>query len=67
MEPKTHESSRPLGRLLGQAAAVSAIFERIERMDSSTKEARLFHKFAAKSRPAKNIAHWPSHPERSSC
>jgi hypothetical protein len=67
MEPKTHESSRSLGRLLGQAAVVSAIFERIERMGSSTKEAGLFHELTAKSRPTKNIAHWPSHPERSSC
>jgi hypothetical protein len=60
MDPKTHEYSRSLGRLLGRAAAVSAIIERIERIGSSTKEARLFHKLTAKSRPAKNIAAWPS-------
>jgi hypothetical protein len=53
MDPKTHESSRSLGRLLGRAAAVSAIIERIERIGSSTKEARLFHKLTAKSRPSK--------------
>ena len=40
MEPKTHERSQSLGRLLGREAAVSAIIERIERMGSSTKEAR---------------------------
>jgi hypothetical protein len=39
--------------LLGRAAAVSAIIERIERIGSSTKEARLFHKLTAKSRPGK--------------
>jgi hypothetical protein len=61
MEPKTHECSQSLGRLLGRAAAVSAIFERIERIGSSTKEARLFHKLTAKSRPGQNIAHWSSH------
>ena len=61
MDPKTHESSRSLGRLLGRAAAVSAIIERIERIGSSTKEARLFHKLTAKSRPGQNIAHWSSH------
>jgi hypothetical protein len=55
MESKTHEYSRSLGRLLGRAAAVSAIIERIERMGSSTKEARLFHKLTAKSRPSKKI------------
>jgi hypothetical protein len=53
MEPKTHEYSRSLGRLLGRAAVVSAIIERIERIGSSTKEARLFHKLTAKSRPSK--------------
>ena len=53
MEPKTHEYSRSLGRLLGREAAVSAIFERIERIGSSTKEAGLFHKLTAKSRPSK--------------
>ena len=53
MEPKTHEYSRSLGRLLGRTAAVSAIIERIERMGSSTKEARLFHELTAKSRPRK--------------
>jgi hypothetical protein len=53
MEPKTHESSRSLGRLLDRAAVVSAIIERIERIGSSTKEARLFHKLTAKSRPSK--------------
>jgi hypothetical protein len=51
MEPKTHECSRSLGR----AAAVSAIFERIERIGSSTKEARLFHKLMAESRPSKKL------------
>ena len=40
MEPLTHECSRSLGRLLGRAAVVSAIYERSERMGSSTKEAR---------------------------
>jgi hypothetical protein len=54
MEPKTHERSQSLGRLLGRAAAVSAINERIERIGSSTKEAGLFHKLTAKSRPDKN-------------
>jgi hypothetical protein len=54
MEPKTHECSRSLGRLLGRAAVVSAIDERIELIGSSTKEARLFHKSTAKSRPNKN-------------
>jgi hypothetical protein len=54
MEPKTHECSRSLGRLLGRAAAVSAIYERIERIGSSAKEARFFHKLTAKSRPGKN-------------
>jgi hypothetical protein len=39
-EPQTHEYNRSLGRLLGRAAAVSAINERIERMGSSTKEPR---------------------------
>ena len=39
-EPQTHDCSRSLGRLLGRAAAVSAINERSERMGSSTKEAR---------------------------
>ena len=39
-EPQPHDCSRSLGRLLGRAAAVSAIDERIERMGSSTKEAR---------------------------
>jgi hypothetical protein len=53
MEPKTHECSRSLGRLLGRTAAVSAIIERIERIGSSTKEAGLFHKLTAKSRPSK--------------
>jgi hypothetical protein len=53
MEP-THECSRSLGRLLGRAAAVSAINERIEGIGSSTKEAALFHKLTAKSRPGKN-------------
>jgi hypothetical protein len=53
MEPKTHEYSQSLGRLLGRAAVVSAIIERIERMASSTKEAGLFHKLTAKSRPSK--------------
>ena len=53
MDPKTHEYSRSLGRLLGRAAAVSAIIERIERIGSSTKEARLFHKLKAKSRHGK--------------
>jgi hypothetical protein len=53
MEPKTHECSRSLRRLLGRTAAVSAIIERIERMGSSTKEARLFHELTAKSRPSK--------------
>jgi hypothetical protein len=55
MEPKTHECSRSLGRLLGRAAVVSAIFERIERIGSSTKEARLFHKLMAESRPSKKL------------
>jgi hypothetical protein len=54
MEPNTHERSRSLGRLLGRAAAVSAIYERIERIGSSTKEACLFHKLTAKSRRGKN-------------
>jgi hypothetical protein len=53
MELKTHEYSRSLGRLLGRAASVSAISERIERICSSTKEARIFHKLTAKSRPSK--------------
>jgi hypothetical protein len=53
MEPKTHESSQSLGRLLGRAAVVSAIIERIERIGSSTKEAALFHKLMAESRPSK--------------
>jgi hypothetical protein len=39
--------------LLDRAAAVSAINERIERIGSSTKEACLFHKLTAKSRPGK--------------
>jgi hypothetical protein len=39
-EPKTHECSQSLGRLLGRAAAESAIYVRIERMGSSTKDAR---------------------------
>jgi hypothetical protein len=39
--------------LLDRAAAVSAINERIERIGSSTKEVRLFHKLTAKSRPGK--------------
>jgi hypothetical protein len=39
-EPQAHEYSRSPGRLLGRAAAVSAINERSERMGSSTKEAR---------------------------
>jgi hypothetical protein len=39
-EPQPHDCSRSLGRLLGRAAAVSAICERIARMGSSTKEAR---------------------------
>ena len=34
-EPKAHESSRSLGRLLGRTAAVSAIIGRIERIGSS--------------------------------
>jgi hypothetical protein len=38
MEPKPHESRLSLGRLLGRAAAVSAIIERIERIGSSTKD-----------------------------
>jgi hypothetical protein len=46
--------------LLGRAAAVSSLIKRIERMASSTNEARLFHKLTAKSRPSKNIARWPS-------
>jgi transposase len=54
MEPKTHECSQSLGRLLGRAAAVSAINERIERIGSSTKVAGLFHELTAKSRPRKN-------------
>jgi hypothetical protein len=55
MEPKTHQCSRSLGRLLGRAAAVSAIFERIERIGSSTKEAGLFHRLMAESRPSKKL------------
>jgi hypothetical protein len=39
-DPPTRENSRSLGRLLGRAAAVSAIYERSERMGSSTNEAR---------------------------
>jgi hypothetical protein len=39
-QPHTHEYSQSLGRLLGRAAAVSAIYERIERMSSSTKVPR---------------------------
>ena len=62
MDPKTHESSRSLGRLLGRAAAVSAIYERIERMGSSTKEARLFHKLMAKSRPGKKLSGYLGNP-----
>jgi hypothetical protein len=53
MEPETHESSRSLGRLLGRAAVVRAQINRFERMVSSTKEARLFHRLTAKSRPSK--------------
>jgi len=56
MKPKTHEYSRSLGRLLGREAAVSAIIERIERIGSSTKEAGLFHRLTAKSRPSKKIS-----------
>jgi hypothetical protein len=58
MESKTHEYSRSLGRLLGRAAVVSSLIKRIERMASSTKDAGLFHKLTAKSRPSKNIAVW---------
>jgi ribosomal protein S12 methylthiotransferase accessory factor YcaO len=39
-QPHAHEYSQSLGRLLGRAAAVSAIYERIERMSSSTKVPR---------------------------
>jgi hypothetical protein len=53
MEPKTHEYSRSLGRLLGRTAAVSALIGRIERIGSSTKNACLFHELKAKSRPSK--------------
>ena len=48
IEPQTHEYSRSLGRLLGRAAAVSAIYERIERMGSSTKEARCLTRILVK-------------------
>jgi hypothetical protein len=46
--------------LLGRAAAVSSLIKRIERMASSTKEARLFHKLTAKSRPSKKYCSLPS-------
>jgi hypothetical protein len=36
-EPPAHERSRSLGRLLGRAVAVGALYERSERMGSSTK------------------------------
>jgi hypothetical protein len=53
-EPKTHESSRSLGRLLGQPA-VSAIIGRIERMGSLTKEAPLLASLNGEIKATKKI------------
>jgi hypothetical protein len=53
-EPQTHEYSQSLGRLLGRAAAVSAIVERIERMGSSTNEARCLTRISAKIKAAED-------------
>jgi hypothetical protein len=48
MAPQTHECSRSLGRLLGRAAVVGAINERIERMGSSTNDARYLTRISVK-------------------
>ena len=55
MDPKTHEYSRSLGRLLGRAAAVSAINERIKRIGSSTKEARFLSQIDGEIKTANKI------------
>jgi hypothetical protein len=47
-EPQSHERSRSLGRLLGRAAAVGALYGRIKRMGSSTKEARCLTRISVK-------------------
>jgi hypothetical protein len=53
-EPRTHEYSRSLGRLLGPAA-VSSMIERCERMASSTNEARCVTRISVKIKASKQI------------
>jgi hypothetical protein len=53
-EPQPHERSRSLGRLLGRAAAVGAIYVRSERMGSSTNEARCLARISDKIKASDN-------------
>jgi len=53
-EPRAHERSRSLGRLLGRAVAVGALYERSERMGSSTKEARCVTRILVKIKTDNN-------------
>jgi hypothetical protein len=56
-EPKAHEYSQSLGRLLGRAAAVSAIWARSECMGSSTNEARCVARILAEIKARNNKIH----------
>ena len=62
-EPRAHEYSRSLGRLLGRAA-VSSMNERVERMASSTNEARCVTGISVKIKASKQIKARDAFPDR---
>ena len=62
-EPRTHEYSGSLGRLLGRAA-VGAMSERSERMGSSTIEARCVTHISVKIKAFKQIKARTAFPDR---
>jgi hypothetical protein len=62
-EPRTHEYSQSLGRLLGRAA-VSSMNERCERMASSTNEARCVTRISVKIKASKQIMARNAFPDR---